>query len=168
MRLNCFGHGSAGALRISSVSAVWDAKPKRPAATSAAKKKAAAAKKEADRLAAEAAAKAAAEAAEKARIRAQWGLLADLPDGDYEANGTLVTVRRDSGGDKVALTVWGSISRLSYTFARDASGALSYDYKDGWNDAHYGARVGLAGEVRGRDGEGAERRAGVAGGRGER
>jgi len=113
MRLNCFLHASACALMISSVSSVADAKPKRPAATSAAKKKAAAAKKEADRLAAEAAAKAAAEAAEKARIRAQWGLLADLPDGDYEANGTLVTVRRDSGGDKVALTGWGSNPRLS-------------------------------------------------------
>lgn len=128
MRFNHFGRVAAIALLASSISITAEAaKPKRPAATATAKKKAAAAaaaaaKKESDRLAALAAAK----AAEEARIRAQWGVLADIGDSDFEYKNVPVTFRRSADGNSIDVTSWGSWGRGSSRITRDpATGVLT-------------------------------------------
>ena len=73
--------------------------------------------------------KAAAEAAERARVRAQWGLLADIGDSDFENRDVPVTLRRVDGGNAVEMTSWSNIGRAVVRFSRDpASGRLSYGY----------------------------------------
>ena len=129
---------------------VVQAAPVRSKASASAVAKRKAAAKAAEGKAAQLAAEEAAEraAADAARARAQWGVLSEISDGDYDAKGTLVTVRRDDGGNRVTITIWRSIARLSYSFRRDpATGGLSYDYQDSWNSAHYDARVDSGGSV---------------------
>lgn len=150
MRINWFAHAAACAFIVTSSHVAADAKPKRPT-TSAARKAAAAktgaAKKEAARLAAEAAAKAAAEAIEKARIRAQWGLLADIGEADFETgDGLPVTVRKN--GDAVEMTAWTSVMRGVVRFERNAStNVMTLSVPGQWSRKSYPARVMQDGSI---------------------
>lgn len=121
-------------------------------AATGAKKKAAAAKAATQRKAEAkaAAAVAAAAAAEAARVRAQWGLLADLAERDFDGKGALVTVRREDGGNTMTLSVWGSLVHQSYRVKRDAAtGALTYDFPGSWGREQHPARLGANGAVEG-------------------
>ena len=147
MRFKQFGRIAAFALVTSAICVPADAgKPARPA-LSAAKKKAAAAKVEQKRIAAEAAAKAAAEAAEKARVRAQWGLLADIGVGDFEtSDGLPLTVRRT--GEAVEMTYWTSVARARVTFERDpAANTMTLSAPGQWSRKTFPARVEADGTI---------------------
>ena len=122
------------------------AAPGRSKATSstAAKKKAAAAKaarNEAARLEAEAKAASAAAVAEAARMRAQWGLLADIGVGDFEtSDGLPLTVRRS--GETVEMTAWTSVARGRTAFERDpVTGQFTLSVPGQWSRKTFPARV---------------------------
>ena len=150
MSNNWFAHAAACALIVASSHVAADAKSKRPTTSTARKAaaaKAEAAKKESARLAVEAAAKAAAEAAEKARVRAQWGLLADIGEADFQTRDALpVTVRKN--GEAFEMTAWTSVMRGVVRFERNAStGAMTLSVPGQWSRKSYPARVMQDGSI---------------------
>ena len=122
-------------------------RPKASAATTAKRKVAAARAAEeraAQRAAAEAAERAAAEAA---RGRAQWGLLFDIGEADFQtADGLPVTVRRS--GEVVEVTVWNSFARGAVRFERDAAtGTMTLSTPGQWSRKTYPAQVLADGSI---------------------
>jgi hypothetical protein len=109
--------------------------------SAAAKRKAATVKAASEEAARRDAQAKAAEAAEKARVRAQWGLVADLGEGDFQTpEGLPVTVRRS--GDTVEVTSWSSIARGVIRFERDpASGTMTLSTPGQWSRKSFPARV---------------------------
>ena len=111
--------------------------------TAAAKRKAAAAKassEEAERREAEA-------AAEAARLRAQWGLLAEIGVGDFEtSDGLPVTVRRS--GETVEMTAWTSVARGRIAFERNpATGEFTLSAPGQWSRKTFPATVEADGTI---------------------